>query len=50
VEIEPAYLEVEIVQGPDGFPVAVPKEPVETLTTEKVREILDEIRAGRGRV
>ncbi len=44
VEIEPAYLEVEIVQGEDGFPVLRAFEPVPVLTAEEVRATLEKVR------
>lgn len=48
VEIEPAYLEVEIVQGPYGLPVLKALEPVPVLTTEEVRDVLEKVRDRRG--
>lgn len=47
VEIEPAPLEIEIVMGQDGLPLAVPKRPVPTLSAEEVRNTLERIREGR---
>lgn len=44
VEIEPAYLEVEIVPGPDGLPVLRPMEPVPVLSAEEVRATLEKVR------
>lgn len=48
VEIRPAPAKIEIVNGGDGLPLAVPREPVETLTTETVRQTLESLRARRG--
>lgn len=44
VEIEPALLEVEIVQGPDGLPVLRALEPVPVLTAAEVRATLEKVR------
>lgn len=44
IEIEPAYLEVEIVPGPDGLPVLRPMEPVPVLSAEEVRATLEKVR------
>lgn len=45
VEIRIAPLEVEIVLGEDGLPLARAKEPVPPLTEQEVRETLDAVRS-----
>ena len=39
-------VEVDLVQTPEGL-VAVPREPIPTLTVDRVRAKLDAIRSGR---
>lgn len=48
VEIRSAPLEVEILDAEDGLPVAMPKEPVDTLTAKMVRETVESLRSERG--
>lgn len=49
VEIEPAPLEIEVVQALDGLPVAATHRPVPTLEADTVREVLDRVRDPRKR-
>lgn len=48
VEIEAAPLEIEIVMGRNGFPVAVAKGPVPPLTAAEVQATIDRLREERG--
>lgn len=44
VEIEPAAVDVDLVDGEDGLPLLVPRQPVPTLNQATVRATLERIR------
>lgn len=48
VEICATPIKVEIVEAEDGLPLAVPKEPVEPLSAQTVREVLEAVRERHG--
>ncbi len=47
VEIRHAPLAIEIRDAEDGLPLAVPKEPVATLTADMIRETVEAMRVDR---
>lgn len=49
IELEPAEEFAEIVEE-DGFLIGVPRHPTETLAAEHVQRLIDEDRAGQGRL
>ncbi len=49
VEIEPAPLEIEVVRGADGLPIAAAGGHVPPLKAKTVRAVLDDVRGRRER-
>jgi len=44
IEIEPAPTEIRLVRGDDGHLIAVAEHALPTLTAERVRELLEQVR------